>query len=294
MNKILLTGFSGFTGKYIIQEAEKFGLDIVCLSEDGSASSKPVNLLDYKAVREKIVESKPNSVIHLAAISHVQHEPASDFYSINIGGTRNILQALGALPENHLVNNLFASSATVYGVSQRAELDENSPLMPVNDYGLSKKMMEEVLLLWKDKIPITVTRPFNYTGVGQSTNFLIPKIVNAFKLKKEKLELGNLEVSRDYSDVRFIAQAYLTLAIQKAPFRILNLCSGNLTSIKEIISVCTSLTHHKIQVLSVPEFCRKNEILKLKGNSREMEKILGYKSLYSMKDTLEWMLSKEA
>lgn len=293
MNKILLTGFSGFTGNYIIQEADKFGVDIVCLSEDGKTSSKPINLLDYQAVRERIAEIKPNSVIHLAAISHVQHEPASDFYSVNIGGTRNILQALDALPENHLVNNLFASSATIYGVSQQAELDENSPLMPVNDYGLSKKMMEDLLFLWKDKFPITIARPFNYTGIGQSRSFLIPKIVNAFKLRMDKLELGNLDVSRDFSDVRFIADAYLALATQKASFRVLNLCSGNLTSIKEIISVCTSLTHHKIQVISVPEFRRKNEILKLKGDPRKMEKVLGFKSPYSMRDTLEWMLSKE-
>lgn len=294
MNKILLTGFSGFTGKYIIQEANKLDLDLVCLSEDGSASSKPINLLDYKAVREKIEETKPNSVIHLAAISHVQHEPASDFYSINIGGTRNLLQALETLPGNHLVNNLFASSATVYGGSQEVELYETSPLMPVNDYGLSKKMMEELLSSWKGKIPVTITRPFNYTGIGQSENFLVPKIVSAFKLRKEKLQLGNLEVCRDFSDVRFIAHAYLTLATQKSSFRVINLCSGNLTSIKEIISVCASLTNHKIQVLSLPEFCRNNEILKLKGSSIEMEKVLGYKSPYSIRDTLEWMLSKEA
>ena len=294
MNKILLTGFSGFTGKYIIREAGKFGFDIVCLSEDGNSTSKPIDLLDYKVVQERIKEIKPNSVIHLAAISHVQHEPASDFYSVNIGGTRNLLQAIGTLPESHLINNLFASSATIYGVSQKVELDEDSPLMPVNDYGLSKKMMEDLLKLWKDKIPITITRPFNYTGVGQSENFLIPKIVNAFKLKKDKLELGNLDVCRDFSDVRFIADAYLTLATQKSSFRVINLCSGSLTSIKEIISLCTSLTHHKIQILSVPEFRRKNEILKLKGNSNEMEKVLGFKSPYSMRDTLEWMLSKEA
>ena len=152
--------------------------------------------------------------------------------------------------------------------------------------------MEELLYLWREKIPISITRPFNYTGRGQTENFLIPKIVEAFKLKKQRLELGNLEVSRDFSDVRFIANAYLTLATQKSGFRILNLCSGNLVSIREIVSVCTSLTGHRLEVVSNPNFRRRNEILKLKGDTTQMVKYLGYRSAYSIKDTIGWMLAK--
>lgn len=292
MNKILLTGFSGFTGGYILKEAARSSTEIMCLSEDGSPNSLPIDLMDYQTVQERIKELNPSSVIHLAAVSHVQHEPPSDFYSINVGGTRNILQALSKLPGDRLINNIFASSATVYGNSEQVELREDSPLLPVTDYGLSKKMMEELLLTWSKKIPITITRPFNYTGRGQSDNFLIPKIVNAFKFKKERLELGNLEVSRDFSDVRFIAKAYLKLASQRADFRILNLCSGNLVSIKEIISICTSLTGHSLQVTSSPKFRRKNEILKLKGDPKNMERYLGSSGQYSIGDTLAWMLSK--
>lgn len=292
MNRILLTGFSGFTGKYILQSATNFGVDIFCFSEDGTPNSKSINLLDYRAVLEKVKETKPTSVINLAAISHVQHEPASDFYSVNIGGTRNLLQALSELPSEGLINTVFASSANIYGNSKQVVLNETTPLKPVNDYGLSKKGMEELLYLWREKIPISITRPFNYTGRGQTENFLIPKIVEAFKLKKQRLELGNLEVSRDFSDVRFIANAYLTLATQKSGFRILNLCSGNLVSIREIVSVCTSLTGHRLEVVSNPNFRRRNEILKLKGDTTQMVKYLGYRSAYSIKDTIGWMLAK--
>lgn len=291
MNKILLTGFSGFTGRYILQEAAKLGMDVVCLSEDGKPTSTPINLLDYKAVAEKVKELSPNSLIHLAALSHVQHEPASDFYAVNVGGTRNILQAIASLPDGTLVNNVFASSSNVYGVSDQVELDEKSPLKPVSDYGLSKKTMEELLFLWSNKVPVTITRPFNYTGVGQRDTFLVPKIVNAFKSKKERLELGNIDVYRDFSDVRFIAKAYLTLATQRARFRVLNLCSGNLVSIKEIVSICARLTGHELNVVSISEYRRKNEILKLKGDAFRMTKALGYSSQYSIENTVEWMLN---
>lgn len=291
MNKIVLTGYTGFTGKYILNLAANLELEVACLSEDGSPNSPPINLLDYKAVHEKIREINPDSLIHLAAISYVQHEPASDFYSINVGGTRNLLQALSGFHEKKLINSIFASSANIYGNSEKFVLTEDDPLEPVNDYGLSKKCMEELLFLWKEKLPITITRPFNYTGRGQMPNFLIPKIVDAFKLKKEKLELGNLEVSRDFSDVRFIANAYLKLATQKSSFRILNLCSGKMTSLREIIFICSTLTNHHLEVVSNPNFRRKNEILKLRGDPDLMERHLGFKSPYSMEDTLAWMLS---
>ena len=291
MNKILLTGFSGFTGKYILQEAEKLGMDVVCLSEDGKPSSAPIDLLDYKAVSEKVKELSPNSLIHLAALSYVQHEPASDFYDVNIGGTRNILQAIAGLPNGNLVNNVFASSSNVYGVTDQVELDEKSPLKPVSDYGLSKKAMEELVFLWHNKMPVTITRPFNYTGVGQRETFLVPKIVDAFKSRREQLELGNIDIYRDFSDVRFIAKAYLTLASQRVGFRVLNLCSGNLVSIKEIISICARITGHELNVLSVSKYRRHNEILKLKGDAYRMTKALGYNSPYSIEDTLEWMLT---
>lgn len=289
MNKILLTGFNGFTGKYILQEAAKLGMDVVCLSEDGKPTSTPIDLLDYKAVSEKVKELSPNSLIHLAALSYVQHEPASDFYTVNIGGTRNILQAIASLP--NLINNVFASSSNVYGDSDQVELDEKSPLKPVSDYGLSKKSMEELLFLWNNKLPVTITRPFNYTGVGQRETFLVPKIVDAFKTRREQLELGNIDIYRDFSDVRFIAKAYLTLATQRAGFRVLNLCSGNLVSIKEIVSICARLTDHELNVLSVTKYRRSNEILKLKGDTYRMIKALGYSSPYSIEDTLEWMLT---
>lgn len=291
MNKILLTGFTGFTGKYILQEAANLCFDIACLSEDGTPQSNSVNLMDYASVKEKVREIRPSSLIHLAAVSHVQHVPASDFYSINIGGTRNLLQALEELPHPNYINNVFASSANVYGNSRMIELSEDTPLNPVNDYGLSKKCMEELLSLWKGKIPITITRPFNYTGVGQSENFLIPKIVAAFRKRKASLELGNLEVSRDFSDVRFIAKAYLTLATQTSRFESINLCSGKLTSISKLIEILSALTQHDLQINTNPLFQRKDEILELKGNPHRMAQILGYTSPYSLEETLSWMLS---
>ena len=139
-------------------------------------------------------------------------------------------------------------------------------------------------------LPITIVRPFNYTGVGQSTAFLVPKIVAAFKEKQREITLGNLNVARDFSDVRFIAQAYVTLVLQQVKHELLNLCSGNLISLNEIVSLCEELTDHHINVRSDDKLKRKNEVTSLSGDATHMQEVLGYKSSYSLRDTLKWML----
>ena len=92
------------------------------------------------------------------------------------------------------------------------------PARAVNHYGMSKVTMELATKLYAD-LPIVMSRPFNYTGCGQSPNFLIPKIVNAFKAGKREIELGNLNVSRDFSDVRDVVAAYLRLLEDRTPRR---------------------------------------------------------------------------
>lgn len=136
------------------------------------------------------------------------HADARAFYDVNLFGTLNLLEALTALPELPR-KVLIASSANIYGTPGIEVIDESVCAAPVNHYACSKLAMEHMVRTWFDRFPIVMTRPFNYTGVGQDEKFLIPKIVSHFKRRAPKIELGNLDVSRDFSDVRDVAAAYM-------------------------------------------------------------------------------------
>ena len=105
--------------------------------------------------------------------------------------------------------------------------------------------MELATRLYED-LPIVLSRPFNYTGRGQSPNFLLPKIINAFKDSKRAIELGNLDVSRDFSDVRDVVAAYLRLRETDIPAPAYNICSGTATSLLSVIETLNELAGYDI------------------------------------------------
>lgn len=290
--RILLTGHSGFTGRYIVKTAKFLGLDVVCLTDNGTSNGVPIDLMSYHELDEKIQELSPTAIIHLAAISHVQHQPASDFYSINVGGTRNLIQSLLRMKRSP-TSCIFASTANLYRTSDSNALREDSEIKPVNDYGLSKKCMEDMLAFWENKLSVIITRPFNYTGIGQSEKFLIPKIVGHYRRRDPLLELGNIKVRRDFSDVRFISEAYLRLAMIKDMSFTVNLCSGRAVSIDDILKICEEITQFSPEIVSSSRYKRENEIMTLRGDPSFMKKMLGFSTRYSIRDTLAWMINEE-
>ena len=111
--------------------------------------------------------------------------------------------------------------------------------------------------LWFNKLPIFIVRPFNYTGVGQTELFLIPKIVSHFKSKKDIIELGNTSVWREFNDVRAVANKYLLL-LELAPVgQTINVCTGNMYSLSEVVETATKITGCNIDIKINPSFVRK-------------------------------------
>lgn len=298
-HRVLLTGAGGFTGGYMQYELEAHGYEVVALGgREGAASSRAggdlsVDLRDADAVRRAVIEARPTLVVHLAAKAFVGHGNVRDFYEVNLLGTRNLLDALGAL-ETPPERVLLASSANVYGNASEGVLDETTSPQPANDYAVSKLAMEHVARLWTGRLPLVITRPFNYTGVGQSETFLIPKIVSHFQRRAAVIELGNLDVWRDISDVRFVVEAYRRLLVAPDAVDVtVNICSGVTHSLREIVAVCEAHTGHAIRVEVNPAFVRQNEVRVLSGDASLLTSLAGAFEAPPLAETIAWMMDAD-
>jgi len=279
--RVLITGLDGFTGRYVQQSLEQQGHLVVGLKSC---------ITDSQAVMQAVEHVRPEAVIHLAAISFVGHGDADAIYQVNLIGTRNLLDAL-AQHANDVKCVLLASSANIYGNTSHETIDESVAASPMNDYAVSKLAMEYMAKLWMDKLPIVITRPFNYTGIGHDERFVIPKLVAHFARRAESVELGNLNVEREFNDVRMVSEAYLALLQKGQPGQTYNICSGSPMSLKYVIELMKKITGHELQVKVNPSFVRANEVHRLCGSRAKLEECIGTLAHPAFEETLRWMLS---
>jgi nucleoside-diphosphate-sugar epimerase len=247
-----------------------------------------VDLNDRAALAAVIEQVRPDVVVHLAAIAFVAHNDAGQMYRVNVVGTRNLLEALahGAHKPSKV---LLASSANIYGNAAVPVIDEFVPPAPANDYAVSKLAMEYMARLWMDKLPIVIARPFNYTGVGQTENFLLPKIVSHFRKGARRIELGNLAIARDFSDVRMVAKSYRRLLAAAPAGEVFNVCSGRSHSLESLIDMMSDIAGYRIEVHVNPAFVRANEVLTLSGSNAKLADTIGTIEPTPLVETLRWM-----
>lgn len=293
---ILLTGANGFTGRALAHALKTKGFQVIELTGLKGASEGQIacDLTDRQGLAALINRLKVDRVIHLAAISFVASADTQEFYRTNVVGTCHLLEALVAAdkrPEQVII----ASSSNVYGIpGDSSPLSESSPLLPINHYACSKLAMEHMARTFSDELNITITRPFNYTGVGQADHFLVPKIVAHFASKAPFIELGNLDVSRDFTGIDDVVSAYLSLIEKNVHGQTLNICSGVSISLRDIVAELSLLSAHDIEVRSNVDFVRKNEIKALCGDSRKLQRMTGWAVSHPFKNVLRDMLNAAA
>ncbi|HEX5341211.1 MAG TPA: GDP-mannose 4,6-dehydratase [Duganella sp.] len=292
--RALVTGLSGFTGQYVAQQLRDAGYEVFGTITPGhapGANQYAVDLNDRAGLAAMVRQVQPDVVAHLAAIAFVAHGDIEQIYRVNVVGTRNLLEALAASPKKPSAV-LLASSANIYGNTDVGVIHEDVPAAPANDYAVSKLSMEYMARLWQDKLPLIVVRPFNYTGVGQHDNFLLPKIVSHFRRKAADIELGNLHVWRDFSDVRMVAASYRKLLAAPAAIGgVFNICSGHAYSLGEALDMMADIAGYKINVHVNPAFVRANEVVRLVGDNRRLVGAIGPLDIVRLADTLRWMYS---
>ncbi|MGK6353901.1 GDP-mannose 4,6-dehydratase [Sphingomonas sp. DT-207] len=278
--RVALTGANGFTGREVGRQLDALGIRWVSIEAD---------LGDSSAISAAVAETPFDCLIHLAACAFAGAQQWRPFYEINLIGTLSLLEAVARHRPG--IRCILASSAQVYGPQASGRVDEHHPTRPVTSYGVSKLAMELGSAPWRNDLDIIATRPFNYTGVGQSEKYLIPKIIRHFRDRAAVIELGNTHVARDFGDVRSVATAYCGLVTSNEIAPVINLCTGEAHTITQILDLLRDMTGHSIEVRVNPAFVRSDDIPLLVGDNHLLRSLLPEWRPKALSETIEWMLA---
>lgn len=291
---MLVTGAAGFTGRHLCTHLRECGYRVFGLVEHARVDPDDLvaDLLDAPALGAAIRTAAPDHVVHLAAIAFPGHAEAASIYRVNLTGTLTLLEAL--VREGFGRNRvLLPSTGTVYASSESGELVETAPLAPATHYAVSKLAMEHMARMYARSLPITVVRPFNYTGPGQHEPYLIPKIVRHFAERAATIELGNVDVIRDFLDVRSVVDVYQRLLnTPAAAGGTFNVCSGKGVAIRDLVAMLEELTGHRIAIRVNPKFVRPDEPRRIVGCSAKLHAIIGDLRTVPLAMTLADMLAE--
>lgn len=282
--RVLILGAGGFTGRHLTTLLEREGRWLPL-----DARRFGADLRQPQTLAPALAAAGADAVINLAALSSVTEGDVRGLYDVNAFGWMALLGALRQAGFGGRV--IFASTANVYGERTSGLITEDRVPDPANHYGLSKHLAERLTLLEGGTLDVVTTRPFNCIGVGQKPQFLVPKLVRHFRERASRIELGNLDVERDFVDIRDAAAAYALLLDAAAPPPLLHIASGRAVSIRTLITMLETITAHRMEVVVNPAFIRANELRHQQGDPSRLA-ALGFTPRFELEETLRWMLGE--
>ncbi|SDC06686.1 Nucleoside-diphosphate-sugar epimerase [Sphingomonas sp. YR710] len=278
MTKVLVTGSSGFIGQHLMRELGAKGYDAAGVSTQQSADSiYECDIAQFEQIDAVVDNFRPDVVIHTAGIAAVTAADVLRYYSVNVIGTENLLEALRRTGAQTRL--LFLSTAGVYGNRDAEFLSEALAPQPVSHYGFSKFSCERLVENYIDEVVYTTIRPFNIIGPGQNPSFLVPKLVSTFARGERTIKLGNLDVLRDFMDVRVSAEKIVSLIERESSFgEQVNLCTGVATSLYSLIKDLEDIAGYEIEIEQAVGLVRRSEVWRLVGCPLKLRALLDDRS----------------
>jgi GDP-4-dehydro-6-deoxy-D-mannose reductase len=303
--RILITGGTGFVGAHLLQflQTQDQDNEIFVLASGKPPSREPgveyheADIRDADAVRSLLREVNPGQIYHLAGITAVDVSWANPrlTYEVNVFGALNVFEAAMNLPLPPRILNV--STSQVYAPAVGA-LSEESALRPANPYAASKAMAELLVAQYRpcQTGGIVTVRPFNHTGCGQPPKFVLPSIAKQFAevelgLRPPKLSLGNLNVMRDFTDVRDVVRAYALVIEKGRSSEVYNVCSGTPVLLSDIVLMFQRISGVKVTIDTDPHKVRSAEFAKIYGNPGKLESETGWQSEIDLEETVRDMLN---
>ncbi|MGE2836577.1 NAD-dependent epimerase/dehydratase family protein [Mycobacterium sp. SMC-4] len=253
--RVAVTGATGFVGQAVVKNLADQGYRVIGISQPKSPPPNLEGLLDaYFSIdlREKCPDfGSIDGLIHLAGLSSVgaSFSRPQDYIATNSQIVTNLFES--ALAHRWEGRAILVSSGALYGAVTvpLAGFSEDSPVLSTSPYVISKILIEKQAEYYGLRgVDVIVARPFNHIGPGQKPGFIVPDLVQKVvgSLPGHPVTAGNLNSSRDYTDVRDVAEAYRLLLECASPVhKIYNVCSGLSRSGREILNaICKALNIH--------------------------------------------------
>lgn len=305
MKKALVTGAGGFIGHHLVKALIEQGVEVTCFLRYTSTASR--GLLDYLPVSMqnsykpvfgdirnpemmKIATEGCDTIFHLAALIGIPYSYVcpSDVISVNIGGTQNVLNA--AIETGAKV--IVTSTSEVYGSAQEIPITESHPLNAQSPYAASKTGADQLALSYHATygLPVTICRPFNSYGPGQSQRAIIPTVL-AQAMFSDSIELGSSEPTRDFTFVGDTVAGFLTIANSpEVSGRTIQFGTGREVSIGEMVEMAIAAVgkpHIKVN-FSTPERLRPkaSEVMRLIASTALATELTGWKPEVSLEEGL--------
>jgi GDP-4-dehydro-6-deoxy-D-mannose reductase len=305
--RALITGASGFTGRWLARACAEAGDAVIGVGRPGGAGSADggfelveLDLRDGDGVRELFRARAPEIVYHLAALSSVGHswENPARTMEENVASATNVLEALRFEAPGARV--VWVSSCEVYGSPSSLPIPEDAPLAPANPYAVSKVAGEQLATLYADAYGLDVVRvrPFSHTGPGQQSRFIVSSLARqaaeARLAGDDPIELvtGNADTRRDFTDVRDVVRAYRLLAaadgLRGAVF---NVASGRSVSAADHVRLLASLLSPiAVEHIVDPARVRAHEVMDLRGDATRLHQATGWEPRIPFRQTVADML----
>jgi GDP-4-dehydro-6-deoxy-D-mannose reductase len=314
--KVLVTGADGFVGRHLVPRLLETGHEVVAACRPGgepvgswlgsrwqdAVGVVPFEITDPDSVRAA-VSAGYDAIVHLAAIASVSEarQDPGRAWIVNAAGTARLVDAAAALGgSNGAPLVLVVSSAEVYGGGPATPRGESDPLAPQSSYAASKVGTEMAALeAWRRTgLRVVIARPFQHTGPGQATQYVVPAFVQRVLTAKQsgnaKVPTGNLDPVRDLLDVRDVADAYIALLARGVPGEVYNIARGEGISLGDLFRRLAALAGARVEPVPDPSLIRSGDIPYLVGDAGKLRRATGWSPRFSLDQTLQELLNAQA
>ena len=306
--RVLVTGVAGFVGGHVVDlvRAEHAGVEVVGLDSRPGNRARALgievvqaDLEDPASVRQALDRVRPDRIVHLAAQSSPQRsweDPAGTLQT-NLLGLLHLLEAARAL--SIAPRMLVVGSAEEYGLVRPEDnpLTEGHPLRPTSPYAVSKVAQGFLALQYATslQLPIVRTRTFHHTGPRRGEGFAESSFARQLAeieagRRAPRLEVGNLDAVRDFTDVRDVVRAYWALLEEGEPGEVYNVCSGRGVRMADLLHELVALSGLTVEIAVDPARLRPLDVPVLVGDPARLRAATGWQASTPLRQTLRDLL----